>query len=302
MSAQQILYDKPGPKAVRRDKILNIVFTLLFVALAAWLVYDAYQRGIFNDRWSVLWNPTKGNQTGIDVWYSLIVRGVWGTLKPVLIATPIAMILAIVVTTMRVSPKWFSRIPARVLTEVFRGIPVLLVIYFGVLALNLEPLGAVVLGLVVYNTAVIAEILRAGIAALPSGQREAGLSIGLSHLQVLLMIELPQAVRIMLPALVSQVVVLLKDSSLGYIVGYTELLTTLRRNYNYFGEQTTVVFVLVGLVLYVLINMAVSWLAHWLERKLSSSSKQIVGDDPAVVDVVNAVEVGTQPRAPDTTR
>jgi glutamate transport system permease protein len=296
MSANHVLYDLPGPKAVRRDRIYNVVFTLVFVALLAWFVQGAYERGLFNDRWSVLWDPHKG-QTASGLWWdSLLMRGIVGTLTPVLIAIPIVMVLAVVVTTMRASLRWWFRIPARVLTEVFRGVPVLLVILFGVLALDWKSMHAVVLGLVVYNTAVVAEILRAGIAALPSGQKEAGLSVGLTPLQTTLQIQLPQAVRIMLPALVSQAVVLLKDSSLGFIIGYPELLTTIKNNYNFFGEQSKVVFVLVGFVLYVGLNLAVSRLAHWLERKMGSKTKVLVAPGARVGGGVVAAGLGGDTR------
>jgi glutamate transport system permease protein len=291
MSAQQVLYDKPGPKAVFRDKIYNVVFTLLFLILIGWVVYTANQRDIFNDRWSVLWDPPR-SQTVWDVWSSLLITGMWGTLKPVLMAIPVVLVLATIITVMRTSTRWWTWLPARILTEVFRGLPVLLVILFGVLALDMQPLNAVVLGLVLYNMAVVAEILRAGIAALPDGQREAGLSIGLTPLQTTLQIQLPQAVRIMLPALVSQAVVLLKDSSLGFIIAYPELLTTLKNNYNYFGEQSKVVFVLVGAALYIGINMLVSRLAHWLERKLGSRTKAIAATPPKVPGGVLAAGVG----------
>jgi len=135
----------------------------------------------------------------------------------------------------------------------------------------------VVLGLVAYNMAVVAEILRAGIAALPSGQKEAGLSIGLSPLQTMLQIQLPQAVRIMLPALISQIVVLLKDSSLGFIIGYSDLLKTGKDNYNFFGEPTTVVFILIISVVYILINMSVSRLATYIEGRMRTKSKTVAG-------------------------
>jgi len=301
VSAQQVLYDKPGPKAIFRDKIYNVVFTLAFLALIAWIIYTANQRGVFNDRWSVLWDPPR-NQTAWDVWSSLLITGLWGTLKPVLIAIPIVMVLATVITVVRTSTKWWARVPARVVTEVFRGIPVLLVMYFGVIALEMKPLHAVVLGLVVYNMAVVAEILRAGIAALPNGQREAGLSIGLTPLQTTMQIQLPQAVRIMLPALVSQAVVLLKDSALGFVIAYTELLTTGRRNYNYFGEESKVVFILVIAAMYIGINMLVSRLAHWLERRLGSRSKVVVAEAPKVPGALTAGGVGLEARTPDDRR
>ena len=275
-SDNAVLYDTPGPRAKARDRLFTVIFTLVFVALIAWIIYTAYQRDIFNDRWSVLWDPGK-SQTAYDVWVNSILRGVWGTLKPVIIAIPIALLLALILTILRQSPHGIARIPARVVTEVFRGIPVLLIMFFGVLALKLDPLWAVVLGLVVYNMAVVAEILRAGIAALPRGQKEAGLSIGLSPLQTMLRIQLPQAVRIMLPALISQIVVLLKDSSLGFIIGYSDLLKTGKDNYNYFGEKTTVVFILVISVIYILINMSVSRLATYIEGRMRTKSKTVAG-------------------------
>ncbi|WP_430867077.1 amino acid ABC transporter permease [Demequina aurantiaca] len=278
MSAEtSVLYEAPGPRAKARDKIFTVVFTLVFLALAVWAAYTAYGNGIFDDRWAVLVDPP-GKSTAHDVWFnSLLMSGIWGTLKPVLIAIPIALFLALVLTILRQTPFWVARVPARVVTEVFRGIPVLLIMYFGVLALKLDPLWAVVLGLVVYNMAVVAEILRAGIAALPSGQREAGLSIGLSPLQTLLRIELPQAVRIMLPALISQIVVLLKDSSLGFIIGYSELLKAGKDNYNFFNEPSKVVFITVVGVLYIIINMSVSRLATYIEGRMRTKSKTVAG-------------------------
>ncbi len=286
MSApQNLLFDVPGPKAILRDKIYTVIFTAVFVALGAALVYRAYTRDIFNDRWSVLWAPSKGGQTPADVWSSMLIRGlIEGTLKSVVIAVPIVAVTATVLVIARSSTNGIMRVIAYGFTHVFRGIPVLLVMYFGVLALNQSLLVSVVLGLVVYNTAVVAEILRAGIAALPNGQREAGLSIGLRPLTVLLRIQLPQAVRIMLPALVSQIVVLLKDTSLGFIIGYPELLSITKNNINFFGEESQVVFVFVAAVIYVCVNMAVSRLAHWLESRLSRTRSSVgVGEAPVAV-------------------
>ena len=305
-SDNAVLYDTPGPKAKARDRVFNVVFTIFFVGLGAWVLYTAYNRDIFNDRWNVLSNPGKG-QSAYDLWVtSILFEGIWGTLKPVIIAIPIALALALVLTILRQSPYWIARVPARVITEIFRGIPVLLIMFFGVLGLNIDPLWAVVLGLVVYNMAVVAEILRAGIAALPSGQREAGLSIGLTPLQTMMRIQLPQAVRIMLPALISQIVVLLKDSSLGFIIGYSDLLKTGKDNYNYFGEPTTVVFILVISVIYIAINMSVSRLATYIEGRMRTKSKATaglkVGDKPDGPDGgVTAAGIGANTRTGDST-
>ncbi|MDN4479575.1 amino acid ABC transporter permease [Demequina muriae] len=280
MSEQHVLFDIPGPKAKRRDVYYNIIFTAVILVLVGWVVWTAWQRGIFDDRWAVLWDPPR-NQTASDVWRTLLWSGlVQGTLKAVAIAVPVVAALAVILTVARQAPYAGVRWAAYGFTHVFRGIPVLLIMYFGVIALNLDPLWAVVLGLVVYNTAVVAEILRAGIAALPSGQREAGLSIGLTPLATLLTIQLPQAVRIMLPALISQIVVLLKDTSLGFIIAYVELLTTVKNLYNYFGDSSKVPFVLVGAVIYIAVNMSVARLATWLEARMRQSPHVAHAPDP----------------------
>ncbi|MFV0634849.1 amino acid ABC transporter permease [Demequina sp.] len=279
MSDAPVLFDIPGPKAERRDRIYTAIVLLVLAALVGYVLYTAWQRGIFDDRWTVLWDPPKG-QSAADVWSAMLWDGlVVGTLRAVAISVPIVAVLAVVLTIFRQAPFRIVRWTAYGFTHVFRGIPVLLVMYFGVIALDLSPLVAVVVGLVVYNTAVVAEILRAGIAALPRGQKEAGLSIGFTPLQTMLRIQLPQAIRIMLPALVSQIVVLLKDTSLGYIIAYDELLRVVRNLYNYFGDSSKVPFVLVGAVIYIAINMAVARLATWLEGRMRRSKH--VPHDPA---------------------
>ncbi|WP_062072836.1 amino acid ABC transporter permease [Demequina sediminicola] len=265
---QQVLYDIPGPKAIRRDRLYTVLISVLIIGALVWLAIDAYRRGIFDDRWQVLWAGDKGF-TGFEVWQRLLVDGLLlGTLKAVVIAVPIVVAFAMILTITRQAPTRWIRYPAIGFTHIFRGIPVLLIMYFGVIAMDLSPLMAVVLGLVVYNTAVVAEILRAGIAALPSGQREAGLAIGFTPLQTMLRIQLPQAVRIMLPALISQIVVLLKDTSLGFIIAYVELLTTTKNLYNFFGNSSVIPLVVAAMVVYILVNMAVSRLATYIEGRM----------------------------------
>lgn len=274
MSAEQsVLYDVPGPRAIRRDLIFNIVFTALFVALFAYLAYEFYQRGVFDDRWAVLWDPPK-NQTAADVWYALMVRGLGATMLAAVIATPAAILLGGVLSTLRRGMQ--TRLmtwPVAVITEIFRGLPVLLMMVLARFGFGWNGLWSVVFGLVVYNMAVVAEILRAGLAALPKGQREAGLSIGLRPMQTVLLIEMPQAVRIMLPALISQLVVLLKDSSLGFIIAYPELLRQVRLMREYFGDRYTIPVFIVGAAIYIAINMLVSRLAVWLEGRMRRTKK-----------------------------
>ena len=147
--------------------------------------------------------------------------------------------------------------------------PVLLMMFFGLLALGLSAFGAVVFGLVLYNGAIVAEILRAGLVALPRGQVEAGMAIGLTRWQTLRLVQFPQVVRLMLPSLISQFVVLLKDSSLGFIVGYPELLRSMQLNYSFFGDRYRFPLFVVVLAIYLTVNITLSRLAIVLERRTS---------------------------------
>lgn len=274
-----ILYDAPGPRAKRRDKILNVVFTLAFLALAAYALAELVERGVFDDRWQVLWDPPK-NQAAADVWMSL-ARGLAATLLAAAIAAPMALIIGGALSVLRRGVRSrFVGTAITVFVELCRGLPVLLLMFLAKLVFGWTALSSVVFGLVVYNVAVIAEILRAGLVALPSGQREAGFSLGLGQMRTTVMIELPQAVRIMLPALISQVVVVLKDSSLGYIVAYQDLLRIVRLNRDFFGDRYLLPLFLVGAGIYILVNLAVSRLATVIERRLREG--RVRGAPPGV--------------------
>ena len=267
-----VLYDAPGPRAKRLDRILNVVFSLLLAGALAYGAYAFYQRGVFDERWAVLWDPPKG-QTAGDVWGSL-GKGLLATLHAAAVAAPLAFALGGAVAILRRGARLrLLTGSAAVTTELARGLPVLMLMALAKFAFGWDVFWSVVFGLVVYNAAVVAEVLRAGLAALPRGQREAGLSIGLSTMRTTLLIELPQAVRIMLPALVSQVVVLLKDTSLGYIVAYPELLRVIKTNRDYFGDTYVIPLFFVGASVYILINLTVSRLATYVERRLREGGK-----------------------------
>src|SRR5699024_2019316 len=150
----------------------------------------------------------------------------------------------------------------------FRGMPVLLMMLFILLVFRTDPFWAVVVALSVYNGTLIGEALRAGLASLPRGQREAGLSPGMRPLQSKRLVELPQAFRQMLPIIVAQLVVLLKDTSLGYIVGYVELLrVNMNQLASYYGNYYLFSFFLVTLFLYLAMNLSLSWFARWLAKR-----------------------------------
>lgn len=262
-----VLYDAPGPRTRRLERNASIVVVAVLLAGVVWLVLDMIDRDLFDDRWLVFVDPPRG-QTAEVVWLALW-RGLRATLNAAAVAAPIALAAAFLLAILRTSRSALVSKPVVGLIEFLRGMPVLLMMFFGLLAFGLSAFGAVVLGLVLYNAAIMAEILRAGLVALPKGQVEAGTAIGLTRWQTLRMIQIPQVVRLMLPSLISQFVVLLKDSSLGFIVGYPELLRTMQLNYSFFGDRYRFPLFVVVLLIYLAVNISLSRVAILVERRFS---------------------------------
>ena len=276
-----VLYDAPGPVARRRERWGSVLGALVILVALFFAARYAAGRGVFElDRWDVLWDPPKG-QTAASVWHSLLVRGLGATLRAAAVAAPLALALGLALALWRRASHAVVRVPAAGVIELCRGLPVLLVMFFGWLALGMQPFGAVVFGLALYNMAIIAEILRAGLAALPKGQAEAALAVGMTRWQTLISVELPQAVRTMMPSLIAQLVVLLKDSSLGFIISYPELLKSIQNNTQYFGNEYAVALFVVGAAIYLAINIALSRLAIRIQRRGNKRSAGTIDDRTA---------------------
>ena len=259
-----VLYDVPGPKARRVSLIGSIVGAVAIAGLLWWAVSILAQQGIFEaERWAVFQIP--------DVW-ALIGNGIIATLTAAAVAAVIAFPLGLVLCLMRISDVAWIRIPTRIVLEFLRGMPVVLMMFFVLLVFATGSFVAVVAGLVLYNAAIFAEIIRAGIQSLPKGQREAGLAIGLTSFASRRSIELPQAIRRMLPSLVAQLVVLLKDTSLGYIVSYEELLRKVQIMADFLGPDYLFPVFFVAAAIYIAINFSVSRLAIWIEKRGSKKA------------------------------
>ncbi len=268
-----VLYDVPGPKARRISLIGSIIGIVAIAGLLAWAISILAQQGIFEaKRWEVFQIP--------DVW-ALIGNGILATLSAAAVAAVIAFPLGLVLCLMRISDVAWIRIPTRIVLEFLRGMPVVLMMFFVLLVFATGSFVAVVAGLVLYNSAIFAEIIRAGIQSLPKGQREAGLAIGLTSFASRRSIELPQAIRRMLPSLVAQLVVLLKDTSLGYIVSYEELLRKVQIMADFLGPEYLFPVFFVAAAIYIAINFSVSRLAIWIERRGSKKAAGGVAHVPA---------------------
>jgi glutamate transport system permease protein len=254
-----VLYDAPGPRFRRNIMIGTVIGGILMAGGLALVLWRLASQGLLDgDRWDVFQNA--------DTW-TFLWNGLRNTLTAAGVAALFAIVLGYLLSTWRMSLNPVVRTPAVVIIELFRGLPVLLLMFFTLVVFGTSSFWAVVAGLTVYNAAIIAEILRAGVVGLPSGQKEAGLAIGLTPAQTLLRIQMPQAVRNMMPALVSQLVVLLKDTSLGYIVAYSELLRSVQNLRDFFGGKYIFSVFFVAAVIYIAVNFAISQLAHYLERR-----------------------------------
>jgi len=297
-----VLFDVPGPKARRLSVILSIVAGVLIAAGLVWIIWtlaqpreaagDLVLPGYFDpSRWDIFADP--------QVWRFIFVEGVWGTLRAALTASVLAVALGIVLSLLRSSQIAWVRIPTTIVIEFLRGMPVLLMMLFILLVLQTGAFWAVVAALTLYNGALIGEALRAGLASLPRGQREAGLSLGMRPLQSKMLVEFPQAFRQMLPIIIAQLVVLLKDTSLGYIVAYPELLrVTLNNLASFYGNRYLFSLFLVCLALYLAMNLLLSWFARWVSKRTASKSSgtRLDPEDPGqAVLVAQASAAARQP-------
>ncbi|GHD50227.1 amino acid ABC transporter permease [Streptomyces galbus] len=268
-----VLYDTPGPRAKWRNVAFSVVFFVLLALLLWWLWRAMDDKGQLS---SAMWKPFSES----EAWTTYLLPGLADTLKAAALAMVIALPLGAVFGIARLSDHRWVRAVSGTVVEFFRAIPVLLLMLFAnefyARSTNVgsadRPLYAVVTGLVLYNAAVLAEIVRAGILSLPRGQTEAAHAIGLRKGQTMSSILLPQAVTAMLPAIVSQLVVIVKDTALGGVMlGFTDLLNsrgTLAANY----ANVIPSFIVVA-AMYIVLNFLLTSFAGWLERYLRRSKR-----------------------------
>ncbi|SHJ74791.1 glutamate transport system permease protein [Tessaracoccus bendigoensis DSM 12906] len=277
MSASSVLYDAPGPKARRLSRIASTVILVGLVGLVVWFVWRVGQpRTTVNGAvLSGVWDPSRWDIfQDKTVWEDLLWRGlVMGTLRAAGLAAVLALIVGVLLCFARSARSALIRVPTTIVLEFFRGLPVLLMMLFIMLAVGTNGYWAVVVALTIYNGAIIGEALRAGIAALPKGQREAGLSLGLTGTATKLLIEFPQAFRQMLPIIVAQLVVLLKDTSLAYVVAYPEILRKADSLKQFYGNRYAFSLFFVVLAVYLIVNFALSALARWLSKRTGPKSE-----------------------------
>ncbi|MBX7432733.1 amino acid ABC transporter permease [Mycobacterium sp. Y57] len=292
MTGASVLFDAPGPRARVRNRIISVT-TVVAVLVVVWFVYRglAAKGQLDADKWTPFLTS--------NLWTTYVLPGIQGTLTAAAVSIVLALILGFVLGVGRLSTHTAIRWTSSVFVEFFRAVPVLIMMIFAFsffAVYNLFPsrqlaLAAVITALTLYNGAVIAEIVRAGVHALPRGQSEAASALGLSWGQTMRSILLPQAITSMLPVLISQLVVVLKDTAIGYQITFVEMVrqgTQVGSAYsNYIPALMVIALLMISL------NFTLSWFATWLERRLRQSRKGTEPEEVAAMEAAGDQSRGT---------
>ncbi len=200
---------------------------------------------------------------GLAITFMLSVLGL-------LLAFPLGVVFALA----RVSPIAWLRRPASVLVYVVRGVPLIMFIfwvYFFIPLLTGQTVSGfttMLVTLVIYQAAYLAEIIRAGIEALPRGQMEAARAVGLSYMQATRKVVLPQALYNMVPAMISQFVSTIKETSLGYVISVNELTFAANQVNSSLLTKPFEVYVILAAIYFVLC-FSLTQLARHVERRIA---------------------------------
>ena len=271
MSNSSVLFDAPGPKAVVRHRIYTVLTVLALVGFVVYVLLRLDENGQLA---YALWEPFVTPEYVQAIW-----EGLLDTLKMAFSSIIGAVVFGLVFGIGKMSEHRWLRWPSWVVVEFFRAVPVLLMMIFLYFAYGLGKDAAlssywcVVIALTVYNGAVLAEVFRAGVLAVPRGQAEAAYAIGLRKAQVMNLVLLPQAVKIMLPSIISQCVVALKDTALGYYITSPGLTFVGKQIYGEFQNQVQVAIVITAI--YVVVNLILTAIATWVQKRIVGEKKAL---------------------------
>ena len=252
-SMRDALYEAPGPRMRRKIRIGTAVAGALVLVAVAAVVRQFWVTGQLAPRyWSLFLQWTTWRFLG---------QGLLGTVAVALAAGAIALVLGLALMLGRTSGVRPLAAVCRVVTDFFRGVPSLLLIYFfffvpAQLGLKLPSFWMLTLPVALAASGVLAEVFRAGVNAVPRGQVEAALSIGLTRGKTMRKIVLPQAVRYVIPSLIAQLVVVVKDTTVAYVVSYPDLMQNARVLITSYDALVSLYLVIA--VIYILINYAIN--------------------------------------------
>lgn len=267
ISVRDALYEAPGPRARRRIVIATAVSLVGFALLGAAVIRQFYRTGQLDAKyWSFLARPTTWRFMG---------RGLAGTLEVALAAGVVTFVLGFLLMLGRISSSRILRGISTALIEFTRGVPTLLFIYFFFLVVpqlgfKLPAFWKIAAPVAISAAGVVAEVLRSGVNAVPKGQREAALSLGMSGRSVFLKVVFPQAIRYVIPALISELVIVVKDTTFAYVVNFPDLMQNAKvliSNY----DALLSVYLVVALI-YIFINYLLNKASDLVARRRNSST------------------------------
>ena len=264
VSMRDALYEAPGPKTRRRTRIVTFISLILVALGIALVVRQFYVTGQLDAKyWSFFLKPTT---------WTYLASGFVGTFKVAFTAGIIALLLGVVFMLGRTAHNVVVSTIFRAIIDFFRGVPSLLLIYFFYLALpqygfRIPAFWMITMPVALAASGVLAEVFRAGVNAVPKGQTEAALSIGLTPSQTMFKIVLPQALKIVVPSLISQLVVVVKDTTVAYVVSYPDLMQNARVLITTHDALLQVYFVVA--ILYIIVNFAINQLSIYMARRSS---------------------------------
>ncbi|MDR0849080.1 MAG: amino acid ABC transporter permease [Propionibacteriaceae bacterium] len=265
-----VFFDAPGPKTKRLIFFANIVGSGIIAAILLVVVLKLQEMGQLTwSMWSVTVQPRS--------WLYYFLPGLGATLLAALVSIVGAFIFGLIFGVARLANNRPIRWLASIVVEFCRAVPVLLMMIFmwtlfGGAGWSNPSFWAVVVALILYNGSVCAELVRSGVLNLPTGQHEAAAAIGLTRGQALANILVPQALLSMLPALIAQLVVALKDSALGSAIAYSELL----RQATLLGTPyRTLQTIFVASLIFIAINYGLGKMGEWLASKMKGRGLQL---------------------------
>ena len=275
VSMRDALYEAPGPKT-RKRVVIGTVISLVLLALGiAFVIRQFYINDQLNPRyWSFFLRWTT---------WRFLLRGLLGTVKVAIMAGIIAMILGLLLMLGRISPNRVLSGICHVVTDLFRSLPSLLLIYFFFLVipkygLRMPAFWMITVPVALAASGVLAEVFRAGVNAVPKGQTEAAMSLGMTHGKIIRKIVLPQALRIVVPSLVSQLVVVVKDTTVAYVVSYPDLMQNARVLISNYDALVSMYFVVA--LIYIAINYATNQFSVYLAHRSGTKAISRLDENP----------------------
>jgi glutamate transport system permease protein len=262
ISMRDALYEAPGPRTRRRILVGTVISLAVATVLVALVVRQFYVTGQLDPKYWEFF-------TRLTTW-RFLGEGFLGTVEVALVAAAISLVLGLVLMLGRISTFKPLAAVCHVIINFFRGVPSLLLIYFFFLVIptygvKMSSFWMITLPIALAASGVLAEVFRAGVNAVPKGQVEAALSLGLRKHRVMFKIVLPQALRIVIPSLVSQLVVVVKDTTVAYIVSFPDLMQNARVLITNYDALVSVYFVVA--ILYILVNYAINQASVNLARR-----------------------------------